>query len=125
MNLAALRAASTYLLCALVAWASTLKVRADATYLITGGLGGLGLAAARWLVGHGARSLMLLSRGTVPEALQPELESLRAEGPLQAKLLDSLLHDRWIEEEPEGMVATHDIFADAICAAAARAKTTA
>ncbi len=57
-----------------------LRVRADAAYLITGGLGGLGLAAARWLVGHGARNLMLLGRGTVSEAILPELEALRAEG---------------------------------------------
>ena len=36
--------------------------RADATYLITGGHGGLGLAVARWLVEKGARHLVLLSR---------------------------------------------------------------
>jgi NAD(P)-dependent dehydrogenase (short-subunit alcohol dehydrogenase family)/acyl carrier protein len=34
----------------------------DATYLITGGLGGLGLTAARWMVSRGARHLMLLGR---------------------------------------------------------------
>ncbi|PTL78225.1 type I polyketide synthase [Vitiosangium sp. GDMCC 1.1324] len=56
------------------------RVRADATYLITGGLGGLGLEAARWLVGHGARNLLLLGRSAVPTAMLPELESLRAEG---------------------------------------------
>jgi acyl transferase domain-containing protein/NADPH:quinone reductase-like Zn-dependent oxidoreductase/NAD(P)-dependent dehydrogenase (short-subunit alcohol dehydrogenase family) len=38
-------------------------VRADATYLITGGLGGLGLTVAQWLVERGARTLALLSRG--------------------------------------------------------------
>ncbi len=36
--------------------------QADATYLITGGHGGLGLAVARWLVDKGARHLVLLSR---------------------------------------------------------------
>ena len=36
--------------------------RADATYLITGGHGDLGLAVARWLVEKGARHLALLSR---------------------------------------------------------------
>ena len=36
--------------------------RADATYLITGGHGGLGLAVARWLVEKGARHLVLLGR---------------------------------------------------------------
>ena len=37
-------------------------VRADATYLITGGLGGLGLALARGLVERGARHLVLVGR---------------------------------------------------------------
>jgi acyl transferase domain-containing protein/NADPH:quinone reductase-like Zn-dependent oxidoreductase/short-subunit dehydrogenase len=37
-------------------------LRADATYLITGGLGALGLGAARWLVRGGARHVVLLGR---------------------------------------------------------------
>src|SRR5262249_59942231 len=32
-------------------------IRADATYLMAGGLGGLGLAVARWLVDSGAAQL--------------------------------------------------------------------
>jgi NADPH:quinone reductase-like Zn-dependent oxidoreductase/aryl carrier-like protein len=39
---------------------------ADATYLIAGGLGGFGLAVARWMVERGARHLMLLGRHGVP-----------------------------------------------------------
>jgi acyl transferase domain-containing protein/thioesterase domain-containing protein/acyl carrier protein len=35
---------------------------ADATYLVTGGLGGLGRAVASWLVAHGARHVALLGR---------------------------------------------------------------
>lgn len=35
---------------------------ATATYLIAGGLGGLGRSFARWLVHRGARNLILLSR---------------------------------------------------------------
>ncbi len=38
------------------------KPRHDACYLITGGLGGLGLTVARWLVDNGARHLVLVSR---------------------------------------------------------------
>jgi len=38
-------------------------VKADGTYLITGGTGGLGLATAQWLVEQGAQHLVLLSRG--------------------------------------------------------------
>jgi acyl transferase domain-containing protein/acyl carrier protein len=36
--------------------------KADATYLITGGLGGIGLAVARWLVEQGAKHLLLVGR---------------------------------------------------------------
>jgi len=44
-------------------------IRGEATYLITGGLGGLGLHVARWLVERGARQLVLTSRraATTPE----------------------------------------------------------
>lgn len=34
----------------------------EASYVITGGLGGLGKAVARWMVSRGARNLILLSR---------------------------------------------------------------
>ncbi|HJV95126.1 MAG TPA: SDR family NAD(P)-dependent oxidoreductase, partial [Albitalea sp.] len=37
-------------------------LRPDATYLITGGLGGVGLQVARWLVARGARHLAILGR---------------------------------------------------------------
>lgn len=46
-------------------------VRADASYLITGGLGGLGLSTASWMVEQGARHLVLTSRsGASKEALE-------------------------------------------------------
>lgn len=41
------------------------KLSGDATYLIIGGLGGLGRSLARWLVDHGAKHLLLLSRNAV------------------------------------------------------------
>jgi acyl transferase domain-containing protein/acyl carrier protein len=41
-------------------------IRADGTYLITGGLGGIGLATARWLIEGGARYLLLLGRTALP-----------------------------------------------------------
>jgi acyl transferase domain-containing protein len=42
------------------------QFRADGSYLITGGLGDLGLLLARWMVGHGARRLILLGRTALP-----------------------------------------------------------
>jgi NAD(P)-dependent dehydrogenase (short-subunit alcohol dehydrogenase family)/acyl carrier protein len=41
---------------------SPFKIEADATYLITGGLGALGGHVAQWLVGCGARNLVLCGR---------------------------------------------------------------
>ncbi len=40
--------------------------RRDATYLITGGLGGFGLAVAKWMVSQGARNLVLMGRRSTP-----------------------------------------------------------
>jgi len=40
--------------------------RPDGSYLITGGLGELGLLVARWMVGQGARRLILLGRTRLP-----------------------------------------------------------
>jgi NAD(P)-dependent dehydrogenase (short-subunit alcohol dehydrogenase family)/acyl carrier protein len=55
-------------------------VRSDAAYLITGGLGDLGLLAANWLVERGARHLVLMGRtGASNEAL-PMIERMRQTG---------------------------------------------
>jgi hypothetical protein len=45
---------------------SPLKWRPDGSYLITGGLGDLGLSVARWMVEQGARRLILLGRTQLP-----------------------------------------------------------
>ena len=42
--------------------ARSARIRADSTYLVTGGLGALGLETARWLVERGARHLALIGR---------------------------------------------------------------
>lgn len=42
------------------------RFRSDATYLITGGLGSLGLLIAEWMVEHGARNLVLMGRSELP-----------------------------------------------------------
>ncbi|WP_280343043.1 type I polyketide synthase [Nocardia abscessus] len=52
----------------------------DGTYLVTGGFGGLGAAAARWLVDRGARHLVLVGRRAPDAAGAQLLESLRAGG---------------------------------------------
>jgi len=58
-----------------------LVVRADATYLITGGLSGVGLAIAGRLVQRGARHLALVSRGGLPSRDRwPTLDPASKEG---------------------------------------------
>ncbi|WP_433335097.1 beta-ketoacyl synthase N-terminal-like domain-containing protein [Spirillospora sp. CA-294931] len=42
------------------------RCRPDAAYLVTGGLGDLGLEVARWLAGRGARRLLLAGRTPLP-----------------------------------------------------------
>jgi acyl transferase domain-containing protein len=42
------------------------SARLDGTYLVTGGLGGIGLAVAKWLVERGARHLLLVGRNGLP-----------------------------------------------------------
>ncbi|KKA17425.1 hypothetical protein T310_8709, partial [Rasamsonia emersonii CBS 393.64] len=57
------------------------RLSSDATYLIAGGLGGLGRSAARWMADMGARHLILLSRsGPKSEAAQELLKQLEAMG---------------------------------------------
>ena len=52
-------------------WTPTpLKIERDATYLITGGLWGLGLEVAHWLTRKGARHLVLLGRSALPARAQ-------------------------------------------------------
>lgn len=55
-------------------------VRADASYLITGGLGGLGLTVAHWLAGQGARQIVLSARRGPGAQAQAEIDALRAAG---------------------------------------------
>jgi acyl transferase domain-containing protein/acyl carrier protein len=43
-----------------------ITLQADASYLITGGLGSLGLMFAKWLVERGARRIVLLARSPLP-----------------------------------------------------------
>jgi acyl transferase domain-containing protein len=43
------------------------RMRQEGTYLVTGGLGGLGLEVARWMVDRGARRVVLVGRTGLPE----------------------------------------------------------
>ena len=55
--------------------------RPDATYLVTGGLGGFGLATARWMVERGARYMALVSRsGAASDEAKAGIAAMQAMG---------------------------------------------
>jgi len=60
--------------------AAPLALRADATYLVTGGLGGIGLELAERLAARGARRLVLLGRRAPDEKARTRLASLGEKG---------------------------------------------
>jgi NAD(P)-dependent dehydrogenase (short-subunit alcohol dehydrogenase family) len=59
----------------------SLRLSADASYLIVGGLGGLGRAVSTWMVENGARSLIYLSRSAgKSESDQAFFKELKSQG---------------------------------------------
>ena len=59
--------------------AAPLVLRPEATYLVTGGLGAIGLEFAGYLAAHGARTVVLTSRRTPGEAAQRRIDALGAQ----------------------------------------------
>ena len=55
-------------------------IRSDASYVITGGVGGLGLSFAKWLVERGARHLLLISRKGAGEKAREAIRKLEEAG---------------------------------------------
>ena len=55
-------------------------VRQEGTYLITGGLGGLGLVVARWLVERGVKHLLLMGRSPANQSVNHQLRKLEQAG---------------------------------------------
>ena len=56
------------------------RFRTDATYLITGGLGGLGLLTARWMTREGVRNLILMGRSEPSVGARAVLDELMQAG---------------------------------------------
>ncbi|KAF2184596.1 KR-domain-containing protein [Zopfia rhizophila CBS 207.26] len=68
---------------AVVDWTveDTIKFNKNSTYVIAGGLGGIGRSIARWMAIRGAKYLMLLSRsGAKGPAAEELVEDLKAQG---------------------------------------------
>ncbi len=65
------------------------RLRQDRTYLVTGGLGGIGCAVADWLADQGARAIVLNGRRDPDDAALETIRSLRERGvPVQVELAD-------------------------------------
>ena len=56
------------------------RLREDRTYLVTGGLGGIGCAVAGWLAEHGAGAIVLNGRREPDASTMASIEMLRAHG---------------------------------------------
>jgi myxalamid-type polyketide synthase MxaE and MxaD len=73
----------------------------EASYLITGGCGGLGLEVAKWLASRGARHLVLTGRSAPGAAAQTMIDGLRAAGPNVTVILGDIAS----EADVQGLVA--------------------
>jgi acyl transferase domain-containing protein/acyl carrier protein len=60
--------------------AAVFALHPEATYLITGGLGGLGLELAQWMVDSGARHLVLVGRRAPSAVARARIDGLEATG---------------------------------------------
>jgi acyl transferase domain-containing protein len=58
----------------------SVKIQQDASYLIVGGLGGLGLRMAQWLIAQGAKHLALTGRSALSERNRVQVRELEAMG---------------------------------------------
>ena len=65
------------------------RIRSDAAYLITGGLGDFGLATAAWLAARGAGRIVLAGRrGAVTDAQRAAVAALAARAEIRVEQLD-------------------------------------
>jgi NADPH:quinone reductase-like Zn-dependent oxidoreductase/NADP-dependent 3-hydroxy acid dehydrogenase YdfG/acyl carrier protein len=77
-------------------------IRAGASYLITGGLGGLGLRVAEWMAASGARHLVLLGRRS---PMQPAIDTIR-------RLVEQGVEVRVVQADVSRSVAMEPVLAD-------------
>jgi NAD(P)-dependent dehydrogenase (short-subunit alcohol dehydrogenase family)/acyl carrier protein len=85
------------------------RLRPDRTYLVTGGLGALGLATAEHLADRGARHLLLAGRGTPSTAARRAIAALAERGvqavPVQADVTVQADAERLVRVESAGLPA--------------------
>src|SRR5262249_25426903 len=63
--------------CSNLTAALPMRLKSDASYVISGAFGALGLLTARWMAEHGARRLILMGRSELPERAHWDQEPQR------------------------------------------------
>lgn len=99
-------------------------IRADRSYLVTGGLGGLGLQVARWLADRGARHLALLGRSDATPAAGETLAALAASGVQVVTLRADVADAEAVARALDGMAAQMPPLAGVVHAAGLLADKT-
>jgi acyl transferase domain-containing protein/NADPH:quinone reductase-like Zn-dependent oxidoreductase/acyl carrier protein len=99
-------------------------IHRDASYLVTGGFGGLGLRVGQWLAEQGARHLVLIGRRGAPPDAEAALRALAQAGVTVTALAadvsraddvaDVLAHIRRHSPPLRGVVHTAGVLADGI-----------
>ncbi|KAL1857997.1 Type I Iterative PKS [Paecilomyces lecythidis] len=73
--------------------------RPDASYLLVGGLGGIGRAAASWMIDHGARNLIFANRSGLARAESREaVDQLQAKGATVAVYSCDIINETQVAE---------------------------
>jgi acyl transferase domain-containing protein/NADPH:quinone reductase-like Zn-dependent oxidoreductase/acyl carrier protein len=67
--------------------ATPVALRDDATYLVTGGLGAIGMEVAGYLAAHGARHLVLTSRRAPSDAAQQRIDAIREQSGCEVRAI--------------------------------------
>jgi acyl transferase domain-containing protein/D-arabinose 1-dehydrogenase-like Zn-dependent alcohol dehydrogenase/acyl carrier protein len=73
--------------------AQPVALRSDATYLVTGGLGSIGLEIAAYLAANGARQLVLTSRRSPGEAAQRRIDAIREQHGCETRVMTADVAD--------------------------------
>jgi myxalamid-type polyketide synthase MxaB len=81
-------------------------LRSDATYLITGGLGALGLHAAKWLVEKGARHVVLVGRKAPSPSTEEIINALKKIGATIVVVQGDISEKRDVEEILQNIAQT-------------------
>ncbi|UDL93940.1 SDR family NAD(P)-dependent oxidoreductase [Lichenihabitans sp. PAMC28606] len=113
--------------------AQSFMVSPDRTHLITGGLGGFGIATAQWLVDRGARHLILIGRsGAASEDAKQAVDAMTEAGVSvhiaslditnEAAVLDLLAETARTMPPLAGVIHAATVFDDAIVANLDRTK---